>query len=71
MVEPKDGIEGGIRDVAHVSTVSDQTMDGIVHVLQAVIQSTPAVRVAGIGERSIIGLLRDELISLGTKPVSS
>jgi hypothetical protein len=70
-MEPKDWIKGRVRHTPHVSSITHEPMDGIVHVLQAVIQSIPAIGVPSVGERSIVGLLCDELIRQGTKPVLS
>lgn len=48
MVQPEEWIKACIRDVAHVSSVSDQTVDSVVHVLEGVVGSASVV-----GESSV------------------
>ena len=69
MVKPEDGVKCRVWYVSHVSTITDQTVNRIVHVLQAVVQSTTAILIASIGEGSIVGLLDKKLIGQSTEPM--
>ena len=63
MVEPKDGVEARVGDKAHVSPVADQTVDGVVHVLEGIVRGAAAIREARVGERCVVRLIGDELVS--------
>ena len=63
MVQPEDRVKARIWDNAHVSSVSDQTVDSVVHVLEGIVRCASAVREARVGERRIVRLLGDELVS--------
>lgn len=63
MVQPEDWIKACIWDVTHVASVSDQTVDSVVHVLEGVVGSASAVGVSSVRERCVVGLIGDQLIS--------
>lgn len=54
VMQPEDGVETGIWNDAHVTSVSDQAMDSVMHVFQAVVLSMAPVRVPGVREGCII-----------------
>ena len=60
---PEDGIKACIWDVAHMPPVSDQTVNGVVHVLKGVVGSAAAVAVRSVGKRCVVGLIGDQLVS--------
>lgn len=61
MMKPKDRIKAGIRDVAHVSTVTYQHMDTVVYVFNVVVSTQAScVVVTGIRKGSVIRLLRKQ-----------
>ena len=63
VMEPEDGVEARVGNDAHVSSASDQTVDGVVHVLEGIVRGASAVREARVGERCVVGLIGDQLIS--------
>ena len=67
MVQPEDRIKAGIRNDAHMATVSNQTVDSIMHVLKTVVSLAPAVCVSSIRERCIARLIGDQLIRHGVE----
>ena len=54
VMEPEDGVEACVGDVAHVSSVSDQTVDGVVHVLEGVVGSASVIGESSVRERCVI-----------------
>lgn len=69
MMQPENGIESRVRDDAHVSSVAHQTVDNIMHIFNAVVSTTPTVRVSRVGEWCIIGLFGNELVGKDAKAV--
>lgn len=63
MVQPEDGVKACVWDITHVSSVSDQAVDSVVHVLEGVVGSASAVGVSSVRERCVVGLVGDQLIS--------
>lgn len=63
MVQPEDGVKACVWDETHVSSVSDQAVDSVVHVLEGVVGSASAVGVSSVRERCVVGLVGDQLIS--------
>lgn len=63
VVQPEDWVEAGVWDVAHVSSPPDQAVDAVVHIFERIIGCASAVRVSSVGERSVVGLIGDQLIS--------
>jgi hypothetical protein len=57
MVQPEYGIEGGVGDIGHVTAISNQGVDDVVHVLYAVKRISVFIGIAGVGE-GCIALLR-------------
>ncbi len=68
MVQPENGIEGGVRDIGHVTAISNQGVDDVVHVLYTVIRISVFVSKAGVGEGCIALLRCQQLISKIMKP---
>ena len=54
VMEPEDGIEACVGNVAHVSSVSDQTMDSVVHVLEGVVGCASVIGESSVGKRCVI-----------------
>lgn len=50
MVQPENGIEGGIGDIGHVTAISNQGVDDVVHVLYAVIRISVFIDIGSVGE---------------------
>lgn len=69
MMQPKNGIESRVRDDAHVSSISHQTVDNIMHIFNAVVSTAPTVRVSRVGEWCITGLFGNELVGKDAKAV--
>lgn len=69
MMQPENGIESRIRDDAHMSSISHQTVDDIMHIFNAVVSTAPTVRVSRVGEWCIIGLFGNELVGKDAKAV--
>ena len=63
MVQPEDRVKACVWNESHVSSVTDQTVDSIVYVLERVVGCASAVREARVGERCIVRLIGDQLIS--------
>ena len=63
MMQPEDRVKACVWDETHVPSVADKTVDSIVHVLKRVVGCASAVREARVGERCIVRLIGDELIS--------
>ena len=63
MMHPEYGIKTCVGNITHVPSISDQTVDSVVHVLEGVVRSAPAVCESGIGERCVVGLIGNQLIS--------
>lgn len=63
MVQPKYRIERGIGNVAHVTSITDERMNGVVDVFDIVVPTAALIRVSGIGKGTIFRLRGDELIS--------
>lgn len=63
VVQPEDWIKACVWDVAHVSSVADQAVDSVVHVLEGVVGPASAIDVSGVRERCVVGLVRDQLVS--------
>lgn len=69
MMQPENGIESRIRDDTHVSPISHQTVDNIMHIFNAVVSTASTVRVSRVGEWCIIGLFGNELVGKDAKTV--
>ena len=69
VMQPENGIESRVRDDAHMSSISHQTVDNIVHIFDAVVSTAPTVRVSRVGEWCIIGLFGNELVGKDAKAV--
>ena len=70
MVEPEDRIEARIRNNAHVASVANETVNGVVHVLKTVVMLTTIVCISSIREGCIIRLVRNKLIGHDMKTIS-
>ena len=62
MVQPKYRIERGIGNVAHVTSITNESMNGVVDVFDIIVPTTTLIRVSGVGKGTIFGLRGDELI---------
>lgn len=69
MMQPENGIESRVRDDAHVSSISHQTVHNIMHIFNAVVSTAPTVRVSRVGEWCITGLFGNELVGKDAKAV--
>ena len=68
MVEPEDGIESRIRDVAHMAPVAHERVDGVVHVLDTVVPPAASVGVGRVREGCVAAGLSNQLVGQGTQP---
>lgn len=71
MVQPKYRIERGVGNVAHVTSIADKSMDGVVDVFDIIVPTAALIRVSGIGKGTILRLRSDELIDQRLEPASS
>lgn len=71
MMQPEYGIKRGVGNIAHVASIADETMDGVVYVFDIIISTTAIIGVSGIGKGSIFRLRGDELVYERLEPASS
>lgn len=62
-MQPENGIEGGVGNIRHVTAISNQGVNDVVHVLYAVERISVFVSISCVGERCIVGLRCQQLIS--------
>ena len=62
MMKPENRIECCIWNYRHVTSIADQTMNGVMQVLDAIIIVVCAIGKPGIGERRIVGLRSKKLV---------
>ena len=68
MVQPKNWIKRGIGNIAHVTPIADETMNGVVDVFYIIVPTTAPIGVCGVGKGTIFRLRGDELICQRLEP---
>lgn len=68
MVQPKYRIIRGVGNIAHVTPIADETMNGVVNIFYIVVPTAAHIGVCGIGKRTIFRLRGDELIRQRLEP---